>query len=186
MPAIPFLDNPLQDDRVAVRDAAERDIPEVLIAHDDDPELYVRRGLERAPSGAQLGSEAERAAAERAAGTVATLTILQPGSDVCQGQIIVHSLDWAHRRGELGIWLAPQARGQGLGSRALRLVSVWLLEACELERIEVMTEPENAAMISAARSAGFKAEGVLRAYRRERGARVDCAVLSLVRADLRE
>jgi hypothetical protein len=36
----------------------------------------------------------------------------------------------------------------------------------------------------AARAAGFNFEGVLRGYTRERGARIDNAVLSLVRGDL--
>jgi RimJ/RimL family protein N-acetyltransferase len=39
-------------------------------------------------------------------------------------------------------------------------------------------------MLGAARAAGFQFEGILRGYQRERGARVDCAVLSLVRSDL--
>ena len=39
-------------------------------------------------------------------------------------------------------------------------------------------------MIAAARRAGLTEEGVLRAYLRERGRRVDVAVLSLLPADL--
>ena len=39
-------------------------------------------------------------------------------------------------------------------------------------------------MIAAARAAGFTFEGVLRGFTFERGQRVDCAVLSLLPADL--
>jgi RimJ/RimL family protein N-acetyltransferase len=186
MPPIPPLDQPLTDSHVTLRDAAERDIPEVLIAHDDDPDLHVKRGLAKAPTGAQLGREAETADAERAAGTLATLTIVEPGSDVCLGQVIVHSVEWDHGRAELGIWLAPQARGRGLGRHALRLAAKWLLTTCGLERVQVLTEPNNAPMLGAARAAGFQLEGVLRGYQRDRSGRVDCAVLSLVRSDLRD
>jgi RimJ/RimL family protein N-acetyltransferase len=184
MPPLPLLQRPLTDDVVVLRDAAERDIPEVLIAHDDDPELHVKRGLAKPPTGAQLGRQAETADAERAAGTSVTLTILEPGSDVCRGQVIVRSVEWDHARAEVGIWLAPQSRGHGLGTHALRLASEWLLTTCGLERVQVLAEPDNAPMLAAARAAGYQFEGVLRGYQRDRTHRVDCAVLSLVRADL--
>ncbi len=184
MPPLPLLDTPLRDDVVVLRDAAERDIPEVLIAHDDDPELHLRRGLARAPSGAELGRQAETSLAERAAGTSATLTIVEPGSDLCLGQVIVHTVQWDHAWAELGIWLAPQARGRGLGRHALRLAAGWLLATCGLGRVQLLADPGNAALLRSAQAAGFQFEGVLRGYRRERGVRVDCAVLSLVRGDV--
>lgn len=183
MPAFPHFDEPLGDERVALRYAAERDIPEILIAHQDDPQLHVRRGIARPPSAAELGRQAESAAAERIAGTNVTLTILEPGSDDCRGQIYVHNVDWDHARAELGIWLAPQFRNQGLAPRALRLASGWLLGSCGLQRLEILTEPGNERMLGAARAAGFREEGLLRAYTRERGTRVDAAVLSLLPSD---
>jgi RimJ/RimL family protein N-acetyltransferase len=187
MPPLPPLDEPLDDDYVVVRDAAERDIPEVLIAHDDDPQLHLKRGLAKPPTGAELGRQAETAESERAAGTIATLTILEPGSDVCRGQIIVHTVEWDHLRAELEIWLAPRSRGRGLGRHALRLAGEWLLTTCGLDRVQVLTDPANAAMLRAARAAGFQFEAILRRYQRGREkSRVDCAVLSLVRADVRD
>ena len=82
------------------------------------------------------------------------------------------------------MWLAPQARGRGLSGRALRLASEWLLRSCGLMRLEILTEPDNEAMIGAARAAGYRDEGVLRGYRRERDARVDVAIMSLLPGDL--
>ena len=67
MPAFPELTEPLHGERVALRYAAERDIPEILIAHQDDPELHVRLGLVRPPSGAELGRRIE-GGAERPGG----------------------------------------------------------------------------------------------------------------------
>jgi RimJ/RimL family protein N-acetyltransferase len=184
MPAIPELTEPLSDGRVSLRFAAERDIPEILIAYQDDRQLHIRLGEERPPSGAQLGSRAERAAAERAAGTTVRLTILEPGSDDCRGQIAVHHIDWNHLRAELGMWVAPQLRNRGFARGALRLAASWLFDSCGLERIAVLTEPDNEPMLRAARAAGFLDEGVLRAYTRERGRSVDSAVLSLLPTDL--
>ena len=167
-----------------LRDAAERDIPEVLIAYQDDPLLCARIGRERPPSAAELGQAVEREAAERAAGASAEFTILAPGSDVFRGLVNVHHVDWPAARAELGIWLAPGARGAGLASGALRLLGRWLLRECGLERLELLTEPDNGPLLRAAKAAGFVHEGVLRSHLLERGSRLDAAILSLISADL--
>jgi RimJ/RimL family protein N-acetyltransferase len=184
MPRLPAPTEPLTDERVIVRLSAERDIPEILIAYQDDPQLHVLLGEQRPPSGAELGRREERAATERAAGTRLTLTITEPGSDVCRGQVYVQDVDWDNDRAELGIWLAPQARERGMAGPALRMAAVWLLTNTELERVQVTATPDNEAMIRAARAAGFVDEGVLRGYVRVSGRRADAAVLSLLPADL--
>ncbi|MBV8218710.1 MAG: GNAT family N-acetyltransferase, partial [Solirubrobacterales bacterium] len=180
MRCFPLLADPLSDGRVVLRDYAERDIPEILIAHQDDPRMHLLTGEDRAPSGAELGRAAEREAADRASGERATLTIVEPGEDTCRGQIRVYPVDWDQSRAEVGIWLAPQVRGHGLGRRALRLAGQWLLWPCGLARVELFTEPNNAPMIRAAEGAGFAREGVLREYLRRRGKGIDVAVMSLV------
>jgi RimJ/RimL family protein N-acetyltransferase len=185
MPSIPELIQPLRDDEVEVRFAAERDIPEILIAYQDDSQLHVALGFERPPSSAELGRAIERAAADRADGSSARLTMVQRSKDAFCGQIDLRGIDWDHASAEILIWLAPAARGLGLGRRALGLATRWALTACGLERVGILTEPGNQAMTAAARGAGFKPEGVLRGYRREHGRRVDCAVLSLIKSDLR-
>lgn len=173
----------MSDGTVRLRFGAERDIPEVLIAYQDDRQLDFRLGEERPPSGAELGRRSERAAADRAAGLRATLTVLEPGSDRCRGQLTVQNLDWEHRRAELGLWLAPQVRGRGYAPRVLRLSVEWLFSACELQRLQLLTHPDNEAMLAAARSAGFQFEGVLRGYERERRGRADLAILSVLAGD---
>jgi [ribosomal protein S5]-alanine N-acetyltransferase len=180
VPSIPNLQEPLSDGAVALRFSTERDIPEILIAYEDDRALHKRLGLDRPPSGAELGRRAERAELERAAGNHVAMTILEPGSDACRGQIYTPRVDWNHARAEIGMWLAPQVRGRGLAPRALRLAAGWLVGGCGLERLQILTEPDNEPMLATARGAGFVDEGVLRAYMREGGARVDCAILSLL------
>ncbi len=184
MPGFPHLRSALSDGSVTVRLAAERDIPEVLIAYQDDPDLHLRMGSERPPSGAELGRLAEQADADRAAGRGVSLTILEPGSDTCRGQIRVHQVDWENARAELAIWIAPRWRGRGVARAALTLVAIWLLRDCGLVRVQVMTATDNDGMLAAARGAGFSYEGVLRGYTREGRARVDNAVMAMVRDDL--
>ena len=176
--------------------AAERDIPEILIAYQDDPKLHLRMGNPRPPSGAELGRRAERAEHDRLAGQGISLTIVEPGEDTCLGQIDVHRVDWEHSRAELGVWVAAGHRRKGFARRALVLTGPWLLTEAGLERVELLTQPDNEPMIRAAQAAGFQFEGILRGYyrafegaprrlRRSPDGRVDMAVLSLVRRDLR-
>ena len=54
MPRIPAPTEPLTNEHVIVRLSAERDLPEILIAYQDDPQLHVMLGEQRPPSGAQL------------------------------------------------------------------------------------------------------------------------------------
>jgi RimJ/RimL family protein N-acetyltransferase len=184
VPAFPDLSESLQGERACLRYAAERDIPEILIAHQDDPQLHARLGLVRPPSGAELGRRTEGEGVERDLGIGVRFTIVQPGNDVCVGQLDVHRVDWDNQRAELGVWVARALRGQGLATCALRLGGRWLLSACHLARVELLTEPDNVAMIAAAKAAGFVEEGLLRAYLRERGRRLDVTVLSLLPGDL--
>jgi RimJ/RimL family protein N-acetyltransferase len=180
MPSLPFLDPPIADRRVVLRDAAQRDIPEILIAHQDDPQLYARLGLERPPSGAELGREIEDAPGERRGGTRARLTILEPSSDEFRGRILVDNVDWENRRAELGVWVVLQARGNGLARAALRLAASWLFDSCGLARVEALAEPDNQPLLRAATAAGFVREGVLRRHVRRGDSRQDMAILSLL------
>lgn len=184
MPRLPLLADPLDAGHVRLRDGAERDIPEILIAYQDDPRLHVALGQERPPSGAQLGRVAESEHADRTLGSRASLTVLGPDSDLCLGQLAVHHVDWEHARAELSIWIAPQVRGRGLGTGALRLASEWLLGPCRLARVQLLCPPENQAMARAAEKAGFVAEGVLHGYVRGPKGRLDVGILSLLAGDL--
>jgi RimJ/RimL family protein N-acetyltransferase len=183
MPRLPPLTEMLDDGSVRLRDASSRDIPEVLIAYEDDPAMHERLFEERPPSGAALGRRAESDYADRAAGCRATLTVLGDGSDTCVGQLSVHDLDWEHARGELSLWIAPRARRRGLASASLRLACGWLFERCALARLQVLVEPDNVGMLRTAARAGFHDEGVLRGHVRRRGQRLDVTVLSVLAAE---
>ena len=83
---------------------------------------------------------------------------------------------------EVGYWAAPGFRGRGITTRALRLLSRWLLGTAGAERVQLRADVRNAASIRVAEKAGFLREGVLRSsgYNQRAGRRIDYAVYSLL------
>ncbi len=109
------------DKLIELRPIAEWDIPEVLIAHQDDRELHRWLGMSKPPTGAQLGREVEDAESHRLAGDVLKLTIVDPGGNDCRGRVEVGDLDWERGSADVRVWVAPQSRGRGYEQRAAEL-----------------------------------------------------------------
>jgi RimJ/RimL family protein N-acetyltransferase len=144
MPEIPELTGRLSDGAVELRPIAEWDIPEILIAHQDDPQLSGRLGLDRPPTGAQLGAEVERADAQRATGASLALTIVEPGGEDCIGRVQTQMIDWDGSSAELVGWVAPGYRGRGITARGLALAAAWLTDACGLQHVRVQAISDGA------------------------------------------
>jgi len=90
-------------------------------------------------------------------------------------------------RGRVGYWVASSARGRGVGTRALRLLSRYALDELGLQRLELFTDPENGASQRVAEKAGFQREGIMRAHLRHPDGRVrDSVMFSLLPGELRE
>jgi RimJ/RimL family protein N-acetyltransferase len=87
-------------------------------------------------------------------------------------------------RASVGYLVRREARGRGVASRALRLVSRWALAELGLARVTVLVEPENVASQRVAERAGFVREGVVRSWAEVKGTRRDYVVFSLLPADL--
>jgi RimJ/RimL family protein N-acetyltransferase len=86
--------------------------------------------------------------------------------------------------GEAGYWVKRGARGRGIATRALALLSRWALGEKELGRFQVRVDVENEASQRVAEKAGFVREGVLRSSLELKGERRDVVMYSLVRDDL--
>jgi RimJ/RimL family protein N-acetyltransferase len=138
MPAIPEPPARLRDDVIELRGIAEWDIPDVLIAYQDDSSLHRALGEQRAPTGAQLGNEVERSGALRLAGERISLTLVEPGRNDCRGRINVFGFDWDRKRAELAVWVAPDFRGRGFADHALALTIDWLKRDVGLADIAVL------------------------------------------------
>ncbi len=135
MPSIPEPPERIIDPLIELRPIAEWDIPEVLIAYQDDPELHRQLGLSRPPTGAQLGSEVDNAQATHKAGTGVKLTIVEPGSNDCRGRVEVSEIDWERGSATLRVWVVTQRRGRGYEARAAELAAEWLRASVGLREL---------------------------------------------------
>ena len=122
-------------------------------------------------------------AGEREAGREIALAVVGADDGVL-GALGLSNFDWTDGKGEIGYWMAPEARRSGIGARATRMLAEWALAALGLERIELLAHPDNEASQRLAERAGFTREGVLRRYRRRHGVREDLVMYSLLAEDL--
>jgi [ribosomal protein S5]-alanine N-acetyltransferase len=172
----------LSDGVVALRPLRLDDAGPYAAAFESDPHLGRLLGVEHDPDVASVRARAEQAAARAHDGNEVELAI---DADGFAGAATLHAFDWRHRRGEVGFWLAPDARGRGLATRAVRLLIGWAFGALGLLRLEMTTTPDNAGAAAVAVRLGFVREGVLRRRNVERGRRVDLVWFGLLEEEWR-
>ena len=79
--------------------------------------------------------------------------------------------------------VASSARGRGVATRALRVLTDWAFAEFPLERIELLIDAENPASEVVAQRCGYTREGVLRWTYLKPGMRSDTIVYSLLRRE---
>jgi RimJ/RimL family protein N-acetyltransferase len=90
------------------------------------------------------------------------------------------------RNGHIGYWCAREHRGRGVTTRALRVICGWGFGELGLERLELITDPDNHASQRVAEKVGFRREGVLRSHLlHPDGRRRDSVMFSLLPGELR-
>jgi RimJ/RimL family protein N-acetyltransferase len=174
----------ISDGETTVRLLTESDVPAMVLAC-QDPEIS-RWTRVPAPYGepdarAWLDQEARG----RKRGELLGLVVVDCDEDRLLGSVGIVHIDREEGRCELGYWMAPEARGRGLATGAVRILSRWVFDNLPVSRIEIHAEPGNAASRAVAERAGFTFEGVLRSYFVNKGVRRDAASYSLLRGELR-
>jgi RimJ/RimL family protein N-acetyltransferase len=95
------------------------------------------------------------------------------------------SLNSHSYRGHVGYWVASPRRGRGICTRALRALSRWALDELDLQRLELITDPDNVASQRVAEKVGYRREGVLRAHLKHPDGRIrDSVMFSLLPGEL--
>ncbi len=100
------------------------------------------------------------------------------------GGIDLRISDGDHEVGEIGIQVAPWARGRGFATAATRTLAAWGFESLGLRRIVYRAHVGNDASRAVAERAGFVYEGVQRAGCVQRGERPDAWILSMLASDI--
>jgi RimJ/RimL family protein N-acetyltransferase/nitrite reductase/ring-hydroxylating ferredoxin subunit len=117
-------------------------------------------------------------------GGSAEFAIVEPGSDRLIGSIGVH-LGPNPRRHAIGYWVAPEARGHGYATRAVRLATRWGFEQLHIERLALWTLPGNVASQVVAERAGFRFEALARNWEEDRDDRpIDAIMYAMTPEDL--
>jgi RimJ/RimL family protein N-acetyltransferase len=113
------------------------------------------------------------------AGDGAAFAVVELPSEDALGAIGVRVL---HGRGiaEIGYHMAPEARGRGLATAALRLLSGWSFRTLPVARLQLTTHVDNPPSQRVAEKAGYTREAVLRSWADQRGERVDLIMYSLL------
>jgi RimJ/RimL family protein N-acetyltransferase len=94
----------------------------------------------------------------RSRGFALHLLIAGVDDDRLRGSIAIELRARPAPHGELGYWVAADERGQGVATRAVRLLAEWGLETLDLPRLEIHLLPENQPSRRVARRAGFELE----------------------------
>ena len=85
---------------------------------------------------------------------------------------------------EVGYWVRADKRGQGVATRALRLVTGWAFEELGAGRVHLIADPANVGSQRVAEKAGFMREGTLRGWVVIKGVRRDAVMYALLPDDL--
>ncbi|MET7906229.1 GNAT family protein [Streptomyces sp. NPDC005336] len=101
------------------------------------------------------------------------------------GGVLFRTMDVEHGNAEAGCWLEPSAVGNGLVTRAARVIIDWAIEERGIHRVEWLVAAANEASIAVARRLGMTKDGVLRESYPYRGKRHDMEVWSVLAPEWR-
>lgn len=150
----------LVDDGVRLRAWAPRDVAAQTAAC-RDPEVVRWTGVPEGYTEDMAREWVTRCAHGLVTGASADLAVVDADTDELLGSAGFPRLDLAAGLGEIGYWAAPQARGRGVTTTAVRLLATWGRAGLGLARVELFASVENAASNRVAEKAGFVREAAL-------------------------
>jgi RimJ/RimL family protein N-acetyltransferase len=169
--------------RVRLEPLTEAHLEAVSALVDDPGVLRFTRVPEPVPDGfAETWLAAYEAG--RREGTRELFAVVDEDDGGFLGVGAVPTIDRETRTLELGYVVAPAARGRGVATAALRLLTDWAFAEAGAERIELLISVENHASKRVAERAGYVREGVLRSAYLKQGRREDTELWSRLETDV--
>jgi RimJ/RimL family protein N-acetyltransferase len=93
------------------------------------------------------------------------------------------TIDRAASQLELGYIVARAARGQGVATQILHLLTQWAFQELQAQRVLLIVNVENHASQRVAERCGYRREGVMRSIQLKRGKRIDATLWSRLPTD---
>jgi RimJ/RimL family protein N-acetyltransferase len=115
-------------------------------------------------------------------GTREAFVVVGP-ADEFLGLALAPTIVTPARTVELGYLIAPQARGRGVATTALGLLTDWAFSALGALRIELLISVDNLASKRVAERCGYVLEGVLRSMHFKQDLREDTEIWSRLPSD---
>jgi RimJ/RimL family protein N-acetyltransferase len=176
-----YPDPPLRGGGVLLRRWSQSDVGEAVRCCNDE---QIRRFLPAIPipfTAANASGWIEGETARLINGSLA-LVIADPADRRLQGSLGIRQIEPGVA--QVGYWTDPQARGRGVATAGLILISRWALRTLGAGRVQLHTALDNPASMRVAERAGFTREGVLRRWYDLRGERRDAVMFSLLPEDV--
>lgn len=97
------------------------------------------------------------------------------------GGIDVNQINANHKIGNIGYWVRKKALNKGVASEAVSLITDYAFSQLGLNRLEIVTLPNNETCRKVAEKAGAKYEGILQSRLIVHGAALDACMYSIVK-----
>jgi RimJ/RimL family protein N-acetyltransferase len=158
MARLPSLDPVPADGVVALRRWIPADVPAIAAAC-RDPEIqrwtFVPDDYDEVKARAFVAASSTR----WWSGHGAEVAVVDAGHPArVLGSVGLVRIDWERACGEVGYWVAPDARRRGVATRAVELLSTWAFARLPLTRLELIPFAGNLASQRVAERAGYTRE----------------------------
>src|SRR5919198_1893408 len=157
---------PLSDGTVTLRPWETGDAAELVAALDGDEEIA--RWLDSIPqpyTDADAHAWLSQTRQAWIEGGACPFAVVDAATGRLLGGMGLRWNDRVNQVGEVGYWARADARGQGVTTRALRLVAGWAPDAAGCERLVLRADTRNIPSQRVAENAGFVREGIERSAR---------------------
>jgi len=167
---------------VRLRPPGAGDLTAIAVAN-QDPQIVRWFGVAQPYTEADARRYVEQDAPREWARGAEAIFVIADAADAYAGAVDLRISTTDPAVGEVGFLVAPQARGRGYATAAVRALAEWGFTELGLIRVQWRAEVGNDASRRVAEKAGFTMEGLVRQGYEDDGRRRDCWIASMLSSD---